>query len=281
MKKNIFIIGLFSILAFAGCKNQSGQQEDPEESAADTASASINEQAEFQFDLTVSNIPAPYTLLDDIAKTGIGFNKDLVNPLSNAERYTSASKKAINFGIYSIDLGYLAVYNQNQEVINYFVQTRKMSKDLGAGPFFDDIAGSIKLDKTLGDKEQMLTLLDKAYTASDKYLRSNQRLVSASLMLVGGWAESQYIALELLKNEPRSSRNEAIYTKIWEQRAHLANIIKLLEELRSEEGVNDVLEGLKDVEPAYKELSQNSDLTQEKAKVMARKLSEFRAGLIK
>lgn len=242
----------------------------------DTLSGKINEEAEFQFDLTISNIPAPYNLMENLAQAGITYNKDLLNPTSNADKYTVTSKKALAFGVYNVDLGYLAVYNQNQDVINYFVQARKLAKDLGAGPYFDEISGDIKLDKSLGNKDQVLSILDKAYTASDKYLKNNQRLVAATLMLVGGWIESQYVTLNSIKDQARNPKNETIYKKVWEQRGHLANIIKLLEELKSEDGVADVLAGLKDVEPSYKELSQETDLTKEKVQGMVAKVTTLR-----
>jgi hypothetical protein len=279
MKKNIFLLALCVSALQMSCSNGPKQDDDMKEESADTT-AQMNEQAEFQFDLTVSNVPTPFKLMEDITRAELKFDKEMLNPSTNAEQYTTSKQKALNFGVYNIDLGYLAAFNQNQEVIRYFVKARKLAKELGAGPFYDEIAKSVQL-QSMNDKDQMLALFDKAYTASDKYLRSNQRLVSASLMLVGGWVESQYVALQSLKDQPRNSKTEPVYSWIAEQKPHIGNIAKLLEELKSEKDVADIIDPIKEIESLYSGIDKDSDLTADKTKQLTEKITEVRNSFVK
>jgi hypothetical protein len=247
----------------------------------DADTSKINEQAEFQFDLTIANIPAPYRILEEVQKSGITFNKDLLNPVSKAETYTTDRQKALNFGVYGVDLGYLAIYNQNQEVIEYFNATRNIAKEVGAGPHFDEIAGSIQLDKSLGDPDQVLTLIDKAYSASDSYLKSNKRLISATNMLLGGWIESQYIACNALKGKKKEKKNAELFNKLTDQKNAGESILKLLEDLKAEEGMGDLHEKVKGLMEIYRDVNLEKGLNGEQVKKLADKLSEIREFITK
>ena len=241
----------------------------------------INEQAEFQFDLTIANIPAPYRILEEVQKAEIKFNKDLVNPLTKAETYTTDRQKALNFGVYGVDLGYLAIYNQNQDVIEYFNTTRNIAKEVGAGPHFDDIAGSIQLDKSLGDPDQILTLIDKAYSASDSYLKSNKRLISATNMLVGGWIESQYIATHSLKGKKKDKKTEAVFNKVSEQKNYGESILKLLADLKAEEGMQELHDKIQGLVEIYRTVDMEAGVTNEQVGKLAAKLTEIREFITK
>jgi len=269
------VLGLAIIQA--GCNVNTNSDKVTENLLKEDADTSkINEQAEFQFDLTIANIPAPYRILEDIQKSDIKFNKDLVNPLSKAETYTTDRQKALIFGVYGVDLGYLALYNQNQDVIEYFNTTRNVAKEAGAGPHFDDIAGSIQLDKSLGDPDQILSLIDKAYSASDSYLKSNKRLISATNMLVGGWIESQYIAYNALKGKKKDKKTEAVYSKLAEQKNSGESILKLLEDLKSEEGMQDLHDKVQGLIEIYRTVNIETGLNEDQVGKLAVKVSEVR-----
>ena len=65
------------------------------------------------------NIPSPMETAALLRKAGAEYDKDILNDVKNVDRYTAASKQALNLGIYGADLSYASVNNQTQESMFY------------------------------------------------------------------------------------------------------------------------------------------------------------------
>lgn len=269
-------IGLIS----CGSKSEDNHNHATDSTVAvsDTVVSEINELADFKFHTLLANIPSPLEQLNQLPKSGISFNKELLNPTSNEKKYNSASKKAINYGVYASDLGYLSSFEQNQEIINYFTTTRKLAETLGAVDQFDKVAAN-RFEKNMNSKDSLMKIMDEAYAATEDYLKSNERLESASLMLTGSWTESQYLLLESIKGVDKQEANKVIFEKIFEQRRHLESLIGLLNEYSKNPDVKMILAELEKIKKEY-EAVKSADIAKDVVEKVAKSVATLRAKLI-
>ncbi|MEW6469124.1 MAG: hypothetical protein AB1458_09380 [Bacteroidota bacterium] len=283
MKLKLLTFLLMAVL-FASCggDQQSTAPEAKDSLPADTQQGTeINKEAEGKFDITIANIPPPFLIMDVISGSGMSFNKQLVNSFENSSNYSTARQKALNFGVYNIDLGYVVAYDQKQEVMKYIAVNSKLAEDIGAGPMFNDIASQAAVENSLNNRDSMLALLSQAYEASDKFLRNNERLVAATHVLIGGWVECNHILLQLINGAPRNKKNEVLYDKVWEQRAVINDIMELIALHKNDAEFKNLQDGLAEVQKVFAELKVKEDLTRERVAALQEKIAAVRTMIVK
>ena len=239
MKTNIlkFTILSSSLALLSSCggdKPKEGEAIDTTvvQETVDTAKGPIDELADFKFHVFIANIPSPLETMVLIPDAGISLDKTTLNPVENADGYSSINKKALNYGVYGADLGYLTAFEQNQDITDYFATLKSLAEDLGAGGQFDKVLNE-RFQKNLENKDSLLAIMDNAFSQTDTYLRNNQRLESATLMLTGSWVESQYILVRALIEANGKGDLVKLYEKITEQKSHLKSLIDLLMEQKT------------------------------------------------
>src|SRR5687767_8922170 len=84
------------------------------------------------------SIPSPLEVTAEIANAGFNYDKGILNPSSKASGYSTNAQKALNLGVYGADLGYITVYNQSQDLLEYLKQISKLASDLGISNAFDE-----------------------------------------------------------------------------------------------------------------------------------------------
>lgn len=169
------------------------------------------------------SIPSPIQTAMLIQKSGVSYNKEILNPSNKVNTYSTDYVRALNLGIYGADLGYVSMYNQTQDAIGYLAGVKQLADKLGVSAAFD--ANTMKrIETNIANKDSMLMLVGVAYRASDAYLKSNQRTEISSLILTGGWIESMHFSITALKQKA----NDDIKYRIAEQKQALESIIKLI-----------------------------------------------------
>ncbi|HKR07211.1 MAG TPA: hypothetical protein VJY62_21425 [Bacteroidia bacterium] len=278
---NLILKSTFAIcFIFYSCSNngnKEGQANESENtSAADTTP--VNELASFRFTFTIANLPSPLQVLDEFSKSNLPTDLGLLNPVENAVNYHSSFKQALNYGIYGVDMGYLVVNNRTLESIKYYSTSKKLAEQLNMAETFNRFVN--RFENNSNSKDSLLRVIDEAYSATDSYLQSNERLETASEILAGSWIECQHISVNLLKNAERNADNEKLYDRIYEQRLHLDNITKILEEFKND---NDLLKIKKDFENLlliYKELNDSKDINKDFLMKLSKSLDQVRNNII-
>ncbi len=253
--KQMVFLSAVSLLAYS-CGNEnsasSGTASDTaKKSAMDTLSgAPANTVADYKFHNIIANMPSPLELIDLLGKSHAAFDNNLVNPPGNESKYLTSCRKALNFGIYSMDLGYLASNEQYTDIQKFFTVSRSLAKALDAGESFDKVVSS-RIRNYSENRDTILKVVDEFYAEVDNYLRSNDRLLAATEMLTGAWVETQYILLSTLAGAERNSATEPLYKKIGEQRFHLNNLCDLLKSYSSDKEFLSVIKGVSSLRDAY------------------------------
>ncbi|MBP8960307.1 MAG: hypothetical protein KBG40_07780 [Bacteroidales bacterium] len=158
-------------------------------------------------------------------RLGIPYHKNIINPVSNHELYTSNSKCSMNLGVYGVDFGYLKMFGISQNMIEYILVIKELSDKLGI-PENLLIEPVKKIETNLDNPDSVMVLLNKSYTDIENYLRSEGRESTAGLMLMGGWIEALYITTQLLFN-PENPDKEVI-EKIANQKYTLNTLISFM-----------------------------------------------------
>ncbi len=185
------------------------------------------------------SIPSPMQTSMLIQETGAKYNNGMLNTAKNAEKYTTKYKKALNVGVYGADVGYVTLYDNSQDALGYMKAVRKLSDELGILGAFD--AKTIdRFQNNLGKKDSMLAMVGDAYSASDAFLKDNDKKDIGVLILAGGWIETLYFTTTIAQ----SSNNPRVLERLGEQKYTLDNLIKALNPYRGQEEVAALLDQL-------------------------------------
>jgi hypothetical protein len=176
----------------------------------------------------IEQMPSPLEISAIIKKTGLSYNSGILNPIAHMENYTTNSQKAVNFGIYATDLGYVNMYNSSQDAMNYLETVSSLSQDLNVSHFFN-----FELLQKLATNEQNLDSLMHISTQNfeeiNDYLAKSQRGDLGALIIAGGWIEGMYLACEVHQKSDHKSLRE----KIGDQKVSLSSLISLMNAYKS------------------------------------------------
>lgn len=169
------------------------------------------------------SIPSPMETAALLKKAGATYNKNILNDVNNVDKYTSASKQALNLGVYGADLSYASVFNHTQESMFYTSCAKRLADRLGVSSAFNDSTLEA-MEKSQNDRDALLDIISETYWEVDRYLKVNDRESTSALMIVGGWVEGLYIATQVAgaKSTPE------LRQRIAEQKISLGDLVSLL-----------------------------------------------------
>lgn len=245
--KIIFSVSASAML-LSGC---GGLDENALEQAM--GSDSTMAKAEISSDLineVIKSIPSPVEMSSMIREVEPKYNVNFLNNTSNADKYTTNYQKAINIGIYGTDLGYINMYNEKQDAINYLNTMTKLAEDMKIGQFFDYHVIK-RLATNSNNLDSLLYITTSNYDKMNTYLQEQNRGNLSLMMLTGGWIEALYIASAVAEKNP----NPGLHERVGEQKIVLDQLKLLLDFYKSDpklKELNTKLDGLKTVYDSVK-----------------------------
>ena len=82
----------------------------------------------------------------EIFKTeGIIYDKNYLNAVENVNNYITNTQKALNFGVYGVDLSYATIFDQTQACMLYINCSKKLAEELGLTNVFDVASWIVRL----------------------------------------------------------------------------------------------------------------------------------------
>lgn len=169
------------------------------------------------------SVPSPIQTALLVQKSGVSYDKAILNPGNKNGQYISDYTKSLNLGIYGADLGYVSMYNQTQDALGYLGAVKQIADKLGVSAAFDQQTMK-RINDNISNKDSMLVLVGIAYRASDAYLKTNKRTEISSLILTGGWIESMHFCINAYNKKP----TDEIKYRIAEQKQALTSITDLI-----------------------------------------------------
>lgn len=198
-------------------------------------------------DIIFYNIFTPSDMSNLINEFSSFYKSSLVNSLNNISKYTQSTNKALNIGVYGADLNYLWVFEQSQQASSYVVAIQTLSDQLGIPSNFVTLTAD-KAEMYAADVDSLKAIARSAYHDITKYLNESGRSNNAALVLLGGWIETLYIAINMY-NQPDAKMISRIAT----QKFSLSIIINLLQNQQNDIDVASYLVMLRKLNRAFDE----------------------------
>lgn len=196
MKRLLF--GIFISTIVFSCNTSSQKNEKTETTVIDTTTKT--KALVGMINGTIYSIPSPYSIMNYLQSIHIPYYQNIPNSVENLNFYESTSEKALNLGIYGIDISYMTLYEQTGEALNYFAALKTLTNQLELTTVFD-ASTMDRLETNMGNKDSILLILTNKLRDSDKMLKSENQKAEAALIMTGGWIESLYILTQIEKKK--------------------------------------------------------------------------------
>ncbi|MBN2813557.1 MAG: hypothetical protein JXQ80_05730 [Bacteroidales bacterium] len=205
-----------------------------------------------QIDSTGEGLPIFYNMYLSVEmsslfqSSGATFQSEILNSPENISDYVTSSKKALNLGVYAVDLSYAKVSEQLETAGQYFNAMQKMAEEIGIpADYFKNTAE--RFDRNINNKDSLIKIANEVYMASDNYLRENERYAASAQIILGGWVEAIHIA----SNIAATTKDIEVIERLAEQRISLANVIAMLNDYNTDVDINKNLQKLKQLQPVF------------------------------
>jgi hypothetical protein len=201
------------------------------------------------------SLPAPHEVASILIENQeAGYNGNILNPVTNAVNYNTNKSMALNLGIYSADLSYASLFEQNQTVINYMATAKKLATELGIFEAFGE--ETIKdLEANINNRDAIINIISETFMDSDAYLQENNRGEIAAMIIIGGWIEGMYIAVEL--SEKKTNENELLVSRILEQQLSLSLMVSFLETYKENQSIADLFVDIQKLNETFESCETN------------------------
>lgn len=262
-------------IAFTALFTACGSPTTEDDAIGDTDSgSSIQKEKNNKVQLIFASIPSQSETTGLLEEAGAKYNSKYLNPIENTAKYSSVKSRALNLGVYGIDLGVTNIFDQTQESMLYLRCANKMATSLGISGAFDEKM-SERIDASSDNKDSLLAIITESYKNADNYLQENGQAGVSSLMVAGGWIEGLFIASQIAD----ATKNEAIINKIGGEKATLENLISLLDVYKTEtDGASEILTELIGLKNIYDSISDKPN--PEQFKQVLDKITEIRTKII-
>lgn len=184
----------------------------------------------------IASFSSPVEMAALLKDSDVEFSKRYLLEPDKVKNYSSSYKKALGLGVLSADLGYLNVYNQTSEILDYLVSIRRLTDDLQLSQFFDFHV--LKRLATSDDNVDSLLIMSvQSYQNMDEHLRMSKRSNMSALLVTGVWLESFYLVTQVAKEKPSQQFRETI----GEQKNILNNLLPILKLFKDQDEFFDNL----------------------------------------
>ena len=277
----------FILLLIFACQQPSKKDSGSDVTESDSGKMKKTAGFEDLFDSTSNSIPVFYNMYLTVElsslfeETEVAFNSDYINPDANMTNYLTSYKKALNVGVYAVDLSYVKAFEEYEYAGKYFSAMHKLAEGLGIpDDFFYDAAK--RFERNIANKDSLAYIANEIYNITDNYLKENQRINTAGMIVIGGWLEAMYIACKIYKE---SNNNMIILDKIADQKSSLPEIIKLVDiSNEKNEYILDLIKNLNQLKEPFSQLAvnlNNADASGKYFNGMYNQISELRKEITK
>lgn len=273
--KRTLLIGSSLLLLLYSCSNTNTNESETKDTIAVIDSSMLPNGDKTQYKL-----PSPVELYILIKEAGAKYNKEILNKPENSALYLTSTSKAVNFGVYASDLAYSTVYEKQQETHTYFKTLKDLASQLGISDGYD--ASIVKrIDQNLYNSDSLYQITNDSYWEVCTSLESNGKANVLAQILMGGWIESLYLAVNSV--DKFNPENEIIM-RITEQSYLLENMLDYLKTLQKDKETEEYMKHLTDLQYSFDKLYDNPEgvlVTKDQYKEIAEKIKSIRAALIK
>lgn len=196
--------------------------------------------------------PSTEEVFDIINHGGLQYNPDLVNPITNVDKYNDSRIQAINLGIYTADLAYLTVFEKTKESLDYFEVLQQLSNKLHITSSVNDNIFN-RIENNLNNIDSLKILAKDSYNNIVEHFSVTENEKTLAIITAGAYVECLYISCHLIKTY--SNTNKAI-TKLAEQKYALENLFQYIKNFEDYPYVKETLAEIENIFTLYASLKE-------------------------
>jgi hypothetical protein len=247
----LLIIQLIVVLIIFSCKSSTRKTTEFVFPEADSIPLSEAEKlSEEAIDDISRNISSPVEIADILQRMSVPYSTSCLASSIDASRLSTSFEKALKLGILGADLGYLNMYEKTGTAIDVLSSIKKLADGINVGQYFDfETIKRLSLNRSNLDSLLFLSL--NSYNQIDKYLREKGRGQLSALMITGVWIEAQYLATQVLKQQP----DTLLRNRVGEQKIILNDLLLLLTPYcNSSSEFNSLCQNMQELKEKYREI---------------------------
>ncbi len=265
MKIKLVFLPIITLYIISACNHE--PKKNTNTSKTDTLITKISSKDTFE--IKDGQIPLFYNMylsveLSSLFKSiGAVYNNKILNSPDKIEKYNTSADKALNLGVYAVDLSYCKFFEQFEQASKYLKNMQKLATEMGIPD--DQFYISVKrIETNLTNKDSLVKIANEVYFSTDKYLKENERENSAALIILGGWIEALYIATNIEKDE---SNDFQLLSRIADQKYSLVNLLNLLKKYEHDKVIQDYIKKLIDLQISFTKfnIDENNKAVSDKA----------------
>lgn len=240
----IFFALMSLTLILSGCRQVKKAEKDQEKTVnlAEFKETRSPETRSISYEMTL-----PVEMAGLFDHVGANFYPEFLNPADQFGKYEKPVKIALNLGVYGVNLSYVKMFGQHQRSVTYLNAIHHLAGDMGIPRvIYGDVLENMQFFVT--NKDSLSQVAMELYAATDEFLKKDGQEGAASLVAMGGWIESMYIATRIWKMD---SENLALQDKIAEQKYSLNSLIALMNNYHSDLALAEYLLMLKNLRRTY------------------------------
>ena len=190
-------------------------------------------------------VPSPIETAMLLERSGIRFDASALNDVNKATGYATLESQAVNLGIYSGDLSYSVIFNQNQQSVDYLTTCRRLCDGLGVG---DIISADLiaRADNNRDVRDSLVSIVTETFYALNARFSDNDMEEASALMAAGGWIEGVYLGTRRL-----DTATEDLKLRIAEQKMTLENLLGLVDSYSGSDALSKMKASLREIEAAF------------------------------
>ncbi len=211
------------------------------EATADSANALSLAQ-----EIKIFSLPAPLQIPYEIKKFNPRYYEDLLKPINSAnEDATNNYRKALNLGVYAVDLGYTTTYDQGQAAINYLAVCIKLAEQLNITTSVNSKLVE-RYKKNISNRDSLNSLIIKSFAEINRTLTESNRQADAALILTGSFIEGVHLSTGIYQ----LNKTDLMINLIGQQKLFLDNLLEILPIYQSDDIIK-LVSSLRDLKTEY------------------------------
>ena len=182
-------------------------------------------------------IPTPDEMLAEILSQKVIIDPQLVNPLSNAEKYLNTKFQALNLGVYIADFNYLNLYNNKTNALEYFNIMKDMAQKININVNFNEHL-FYSVQNNLANNDSLKGIFKEIFLDMSRILEKSNRQNIYALISLGAFAEILYLSAMSVTN---FSEYESIVNRIFDQKYVFKNIYEYSSKFKNDNDIGSIL----------------------------------------
>jgi hypothetical protein len=224
--RRIQYIWLFSAgLALASCGESAPKQPDASQQPNETVMRAAPEE---ELDSEVIFVlPSTVQVGQIFQEAGLPYVEGITLNTDAVGQFNTKASKLLAYGIYSTDLSYCVLNDQNELVLRQMKSLKSLADDLGLTEIFAGDQLFERFEKAIGDQDAILELMIEIQERTDSYIDDYDLGEEGVVIFAGAWVEGMYIGVK--GADP--SEQSAISGRLMEQMTILENLLVALKEV--------------------------------------------------